>query len=47
MHPDYGEISDDDDCYEDNKRRSKRVSAIHVNERGNRVHVLSSYLGYH
>lgn len=27
MHPDYGEITDDDDCYEDNKRRSKKDSS--------------------
>ena len=28
IHQDYGEITDDEDCYEDNKRRSKKVSVI-------------------
>lgn len=28
MHQDYGEITDDEDCYEDNKRRSKKVRRL-------------------
>lgn len=28
----YGEITDDEDCYEDNKRRSKKVGFLDIVE---------------
>ena len=30
INREYGEITDDDDCYEDHKRRSKKVGKMRV-----------------